>query len=356
MLIDLSGKTVWQIGSGDGSRNYAQVFFDYGVALVGPGDHGKHGTEETDKFYETHPEVRNWGIELARVKKGDWMVIRKGRKQILGIGEVVGPYDYSSMFEDIEGWDLQHFVRVDWYQPIEKIEFDGTPLVMSTLANCAHEEVLSKIDESAFKKVNKKHEVTYEKDLPKKLSPTDLTSLFIDKGIRIQDAENIANTINRIIQLATWYYKNDFGASEHELRTFLVVPLLISLGWPEQKIKIEYRNIDIALFQSPYRQMGKDTNPDPFVIIETKKYDNGLAFSNKQIERYAAKFPGCERFVTTNGYRYRYYNRNGDELVLKGYINLLNLRERDLIDPYIMNAFSTLLAISNLLITQKYNP
>jgi len=348
MKIDLSNKVVWQIGSGDDTRNYANVFFDFGVALVGPGDPGKHGEEPTEKYYQANPKVKNWGAELAKIQPGHWIVIRKGRKQILGIGEVIGEYDYSEMFEDVEGWDLQHFIKVKWFKPVEEIRFSGTPLVMSTIAACNHSEVLDRICNSEFKREEKKLEVKYDTELPKKLDPEDLPTRFIDSGIRIQDAENIANTIRRIIQLADWYFKNDFKASEHELRTFLVVPLLISLGWSEQKIKVEYQNMDISLFEHPFRPNGKKYTPSPFTIIETKKYDNGLAFTNKQVERYASKYPECEYFITTNGYRYRFFTRDGNQLKAEGYINLLNIRERDLLDQNIDGAFKTLLKMSNL--------
>ncbi len=349
MRIDLDDKIVWQIGSGDDTRNYAKIFFDFGVALVGPGNPGKHGEEKTRKYYSKNPATNNWGAQLAKVKKGEWVVIRKGRKQILGIGEVVGLYDYSEMFEDVEGWDLQHFIRVNWYKPDKIISFAGTPLVMSTIASCSKKEVLERIKQSEFSPVETKYTIKYGNDLPAKLTPGDLTSRFIDCGIRIQDAENITHTIRRIIQLAAWYYHNDFKASEHELRTFLVIPLLISLGWPEQKIKVEYKNIDIALFGAPFRPTERDYDPTPLIIIETKNYDNGLAFTDKQIERYASKYPECQKFVTTNGYRYRYFIREDKSLIPKGYINLLNLREAHLLEEHISGPFQTLLFMSNLI-------
>lgn len=350
MKRDFSKETLWQVGSGDGSRNYAKYFFDYGVALVGPGNPGRHGDPDTERFYQDNPGVNNWGAELAKINLGDWIIIRKGRKQILGIGEVIGEYQYSTMFEDVEGWDLQHYRKVKWYQPEIPIEFKKSHLVMDTLARCHHQKVVDRLAETTFKEVEPSDEVMSSEHLPTKLTPEELTPKLIDSGVRIGDAENITHTIRRVIQLAKWYYQNDFHASEHELRTFLVVPFLFSLGWPEQKIKIELKKIDITLFDQPYRASQED-KLSPKMIIETKNYDNGLAFTKKQVAAYGKKFENCKWFVTTNGFRYRLYRKENGELIPKGYLNLLNMREQNLLYREEGGAYQTLLQLSNLKIS-----
>ncbi len=47
--------------------------------------------------------------------------------------------------------------------------------------------------------------------------------------------------------------------SEHETRTFLITPLLVALGWSEQRIKIEWDKLDVALFRYPhgYKEKGQ---------------------------------------------------------------------------------------------------
>jgi hypothetical protein len=56
-----------------------------------------------------------------------------------------------------------------------------------------------------------------------------------------------AAAISRIQRLARWYSRRAGWVSEHEIRTFLIVPLPLALGWPEQRINIEYEHADIAV-------------------------------------------------------------------------------------------------------------
>lgn len=34
--------TIWQVAAGDGSKNYADIFLQFGVILVGPGSEGDY--------------------------------------------------------------------------------------------------------------------------------------------------------------------------------------------------------------------------------------------------------------------------------------------------------------------------
>jgi hypothetical protein len=115
--------------------------------------------------------------------------------------------------------------------------------------------------------------------------------------------------------------------SEHETRTFLITPVLLALGWSEQKIKIEWKNMDVALFQEVYQR-----GQVPSVILESKRMGEGLGFAEWQAKRYAKDYPGCSRLVVSDGVRYHLYIKQGDEWDMKGdfkaYVNLLNLKER----------------------------
>jgi hypothetical protein len=85
-----------------------------------------------------------------------------------------------------------------------------------------------------------------------------IEALIVD-GLPGQRAELIATTVWRLRRMAKWYSEHSADVGEHEIRTFLIVPLLISLGWPEQKMKIEWDNMDVVLFDSVYR---KNARPD----------------------------------------------------------------------------------------------
>ena len=42
-------RNVWQVSSGPLDRSYVDVFLDYGVALIGPGDPGPWDGERSDE-------------------------------------------------------------------------------------------------------------------------------------------------------------------------------------------------------------------------------------------------------------------------------------------------------------------
>jgi hypothetical protein len=343
MKLDLSDKTIWQIGSGDSSRDYSKVFLDFGVALVGPGDPGDERNPETAEYYNLNESVKNWGMVLKQIKKNHWIILRKGRKIIKAVGEVNSEYDYIPIFGDVDGWDLQHSVKVDWYLPQKDICFDKSILSMSTLEACYNSDVHERISQEDFEKHLPKYNFNNFK-IPNEITIKDISKSLINNGVRIQDAENISNTIERIIKLAKWYYENDYYVLEHEIRTLLVIPLLISLGWSEQKIKIEYNKIDIAIFRKPF--IG-DYKLSPHIIIETKKFDDGLSYTNNQIINYSKMYPDCKLLITTNGFRYKIYEKSGNDFIEIAYLNLFNLRAQHYLYRSINGAIDALIKLSN---------
>lgn len=344
---DINKGNTWQIGTGDDTRMYHDIFIKYGVALVGPGDPGKEGDSNTKLYYNNNPQIKNWGATLKEIKKGEWIIARKGKQIILAVGQVLEEYNYSHLFWDIEGWDLQHYIKVKWYKPKTVngvIEFSTKPLGQSTLQGCYNPVVFAEIYKIEFEEVKNDFEVE-DFYLSKAINHIQIIDALIHEGVRIQDAENIGNTINRIVRLTDWYLINDFETLEAEIVAFLVTPLLIALGWSEQKIKIEYNYIDIALFNKSFNG---DYSLTPQIIIEVKTFSNGLAFTDDQIKKYASKYPNCKKFITTNGFRYKYFEKMNNELVYMGYFNLIKLNERNIVYDIPISSIATLLKISNL--------
>jgi hypothetical protein len=116
---------------------------------------------------------------------------------------------------------------------------------------------------------------------------------LIREGLRPGAAEELTATFNRIRRLARYYYRRPWeDVREHEARTFLVIPLLLALGWAEQQIKIELpaggrERADIACFSRPYNR----NKGECVLIIETKSFSQGLYYARNQVERYAKEFP-----------------------------------------------------------------
>lgn len=347
MNIDLSNKKVWQIANGDSSRDYSSVFLDFGVALVGPGN---FGDAREPKSYECYKSKENKDANkvliFKEIKKDDWLILKNGQMEVIAVGKVSSNYDYNPIFADVDGWDLHHFVNVDWYIPSNDkiISLSKRYLSRTTVAACRKKEVFDVINTIDFKLEIKKHDYL-SLSVPKAISFDDISEFLINKGIRIKDSEDISNTIMRIQKLAKWYLEHDSSTLEHEIRTFLVIPLLISLGWSEQKIKIEYNKIDIAIFNNSFDGNYKSS---PNIIIETKTFADGLSYTHKQAQVYAKKYPECNTLITTNGIMYKIYKKHNSEFRQHAYLNISNLREKNYLYSDMGGAMDALIHMSDL--------
>ena len=116
--------------------------------------------------------------------------------------------------------------------------------------------------------------------------------------------------------------KSGRDLSEHETRAFLITPLLLALGWSEQRVKIEWKNIDMALFREVYKR-----GDEPCIILESKRMWEGLRYAQRQAEKYAKLYPLCLRLVVSNGICYRLYEKEDNSWVWKAYMNLLKLKD-----------------------------
>ncbi len=149
---------------------------------------------------------------------------------------------------------------------------------------------------------------------------------MVDGGLRAADAEKLVSTIGYVRRLARWYRDHGTDISEHETRTFLIVPVLLALGWSEQKIKIEWNNLDIAFFSSPYNKRTEET--DCIMILESKRMWEGLSYAERQVKKYQIDFPNCLRLIVSDGVYYRLYERKDDGWEWAAYLNLLKFKDR----------------------------
>ncbi|MDP8974758.1 MAG: hypothetical protein M3N45_16705 [Actinomycetota bacterium] len=102
----------WQVGSGQGDREYSREFLDYGIAAV-----GDSGT-------------------MKKVRNGDIVVLRKGVKEIIAVGKVT---EYKGQFKgcadaedegkgwlwDFDGWELPAYCYVEWRKLNKPEQIDG---------------------------------------------------------------------------------------------------------------------------------------------------------------------------------------------------------------------------------------
>jgi len=102
--MDMSGKTLWQVGAGNKDRTYQDICLEYGVIMVGPGDPGEYN-EETYSNLDNRGSIRMFYHEA---QEGDIVLLRLGTNEVYGVGEIAGPAMYLDEFGDVDGWDLYH--------------------------------------------------------------------------------------------------------------------------------------------------------------------------------------------------------------------------------------------------------
>lgn len=115
--MNIEDKTVWQVAAGNGDNtHYAKLCLRQNVIIIGPGHCGPWPDCE-EQLRQDNTSARRMGIirRFAEdMKPRDLVVLRVGTQQVYGVGELVGNYDWSDDFSDVQGWDLQHSWRVNW--------------------------------------------------------------------------------------------------------------------------------------------------------------------------------------------------------------------------------------------------
>ena len=309
----------WQLMNGDTSRDYSDICFNFGVACVGPGWQGNFIEFKNDYYPEDLPKVE----PFTRMQENDLIILKNGQFTILGVGKIEkynnSIYNYSNVFEDIDGWDLQHFVKVKWKKI--KFDFDERLLTRTTTSAINHPDVIKKIDEIWSDNCITFIEPIYEiKELQNaNFEYSMLSEHLFNAGYKIELAEDISNTIRRIELLGKWYKSqtNWNEISEHENRTHLVVPFLISLGYSPQQIAIEKNHIDILVYENSKRNKIR-------FLVETKRFNTGTLYALKQAIEYTTSLQELNDLVLTDGLRYSLYSKVNNIWDLKAYMNFEN--------------------------------
>ncbi|MBU2638381.1 MAG: hypothetical protein KJ955_05380 [Nanoarchaeota archaeon] len=327
-------KQYWQVAAGSAERDYSELFIKYGIMLIGTGKVFGDFTKN-ERLYKKHrgKEVSKSDFRAItdftkNVRKGDIVVLRKARGKSMylwAVGKVVGDYEFLDVFGDVGGWGLQHTRRVEWHQPKHSIYLSKTANT-PTFTRLNRLETINRAN-YVIAGGNYKTQKPGKLPKPQKIMPDETLRMELrKKGLKKEYAMKLTNEINKNRKLINWYHyecKNIEGKplpiSEHETRTFLVIPLLESLGWKEPNIKIELNQVDVALFEKEYQGKKNDCK----VLIETKRLNAGLSAASSQVKDYAKKYPQCKKLIVTNGECYILMNRKGKE---KAYFNILKPR------------------------------
>lgn len=316
----------WQVATGAWGRDFSEISLKYGLAMVGGDDNV---------------------ATMREVRPGDRIILKGGRSVIKAVGVVEerdGSHrgeDDKEWLRDFDGWDLPAYCKVIWHLPKKPLEVTG--LTRATIQRVWKRDIQTLAE--TILKLPPKGPIAPEPEIPEKLGDEEILTFLIEQGFRPGAAEDLTSAFARIRRLARYYYGNCKWSDirEHETRTFLIIPLLLALGWAEQQIKIELSapergRIDVAGFSKPYQrdQDDKPNNSDCVLILESKGFNSGLDFAGPQAKSYAKYFPSCEVIVVTNGYCYKTYkrkSRGGFSITPSAYLNLLKPKKAYPLDP-----------------------
>jgi hypothetical protein len=312
---------VWQVAAGSVGRDYTSRFLRHGMAFVG----GDTQCSYMDQY----------------VQLGDTMILKRGLSQIVAVGRVDmrdGKFHGNGDKEwlhDFDGWDLPAWCYVDWHKLNEPISTTG--LTRNTIQGVNQPHLLAAAEEVLN---STPPTTTYGLEPPdtEEVKDETLISELVQLGLRPGAAEELTQALRRIRLLARFYLNRDWSlTNEHDIRTFLVVPLLIALGWAEQRMKVELSvpgggRIDIGCFKKPFSGREDD---QCVALIETKGLTQGLDYATSQAHAYADSFPSCKVILVTNGYCYKAFEREGDTFATepKAYLNINHSRNRYPLDP-----------------------
>lgn len=330
--MDITGKKIWQVAAGDTNRDYSDLCLYWDVILNGPGEEGawpaceKILKGEWKLSSRKITDLRRFAEEIC---DGDIIVLRMGTTDILGVGLIVGGYLWNDEFGDIDGWGIQHVRQVRWLW-----KYNGNPKSFDTYTLKFGDTVQLMdsrpvIDWIAGLSIDQH---SFERPLVEPPAPSidieweEITEYLFDQGVASSAIEKLTTEIDELIRISKWYQRTG-GPSEAETVAYLAIPLLRSLGWTPQKMAIEWRSVDIALFSTLPRI---DSNLT--VVVEAKQKDYSCLNAHSQAKTYAEQDGRntCNRLIVTDGVRYGVYFKQEGAFLNEphAYLNLTRMRDK----------------------------
>ena len=349
---------VWQIASGEEGRRYTDLFLEYDVMFRGPGIYGPYDKTKYSEVVRRKEFTSQHIGQLRRfcteVEPGDIVLLRQGNRVLsLGVVEKRG-YQWDERFEDIYGWDLQHSHRVIWQNQLandlKAIESKHRAFAhmrsIPTFTQVWDEKVLV-LMRPLFDRIAERALKPLPQEPSKPLTSEELRERLFLKGVSYDAVGRVATALEKLRGLVGWYSTGKAGPrrpTEHEVRAHGVLPLLLALGWSEQLLAVEWRNIDIAVFN------GTPTDERTCKLVcEAKTPGHGLQNVPQQAMGYVAKkkLSACDKILVTNGQRFYLYRRKGEEWNQEpsGYLNIFKIRESH-VHPRNTDAVQTLVDLA----------
>ncbi len=302
---------VWQVSAGPASRSYTDVFLKHGVALIGPGDAGLWSHERYSYDFALLGFVGRFAEEIA---VGDIVLLRTGAATISAVGIVASEYLYLEEFDDVNGWDLQHARRVRWCRLAQDHSF-ATPIFGGSPTRCSRVLQGEAVDFAQ----------RFLKSPPTHWQSAALPELPPEEPALEEVPSSLAGVVAQAADLVPLYQdpqRLGEPPCEDELIAHFVVPFLRALGWPPERIAVQWRRIDVAVFRALPR-----TPENCHLVIEAKRLGAGVEGALEQAKGYVKALEVPRDVIVTDGVRYRMYA--GDRAFEPvAYANLARLKRR----------------------------
>jgi hypothetical protein len=93
--MDISDKIIWQQASGDTERDYSELCLKWDVILNGPGYAGPWPdcAKVLSKDGSSSRKITDLRRFSEEMKDGDFVVLRLGTANVLGVGQIVDSYE-----------------------------------------------------------------------------------------------------------------------------------------------------------------------------------------------------------------------------------------------------------------------
>lgn len=326
--MNIEGKAIWQQAAGDKDRNYVDICLEWGVILNGPGNFGPLNaktiaTLRADGWSEK--KVRNLTTFRDDMMPGHVVVLKLGTDQVHAVGEIVGDYFWSSLFGDVDGWDIEHVRRVRWLWmaegspktfPAHTLKWGDTT---QKLISAEVKKWLEELEPNVSDLQKPLPVIPAEMEAASTVPMAELTEHMFDNGASSTAINQFSTGVDELVRIYKWYGKDPKNRpAEHETVAYLVVPFLRALGWTPQRMAIEWGRIDVALFSKLPR-----IEENLACVVEVKNLNTSCLKAREQAKQYTEKWgPNCTRFIVTDGLRYGVYEKEGDDFQLKAYMNL----------------------------------
>ena len=325
--MDLADTTLWQVGAGDTDRSYGDICIKFDVMIAGPGELGPYEEERYAHLGDIRNSLRRFCKEARR---GDIVLLRLGTGDVLSVGEISDDAaEWVDAFADVDGWSLQHVRRVRWFRNTDKT-FPPKTLggQVRTFAAVNVEAVRTWVENLKIPKANRDRELAQLPTAGALLDPTELGRRLFIEGLPSEHVDKLMATFASMQRVASWYWNKtkrpEGRPSEQETVCYLVIPLLLSLGWSQQTAALQWHYVDVALFRGM-----PPTDATLSCVVEAKLLDRSVFSPLGQAREYALRHgrESCDRLIVTDGIRYALHRRSGNNFGLEAYLNILEMRD-----------------------------